>query len=37
MVSDYRTIDLSDAYRPETFDIHTISVYVWYARRDLNP
>lgn len=28
MVSDYRTIYLSDAYRPETFDIHIISVYV---------
>ena len=24
MVSDYRTIFLSDAYRPETFDIHNI-------------
>lgn len=37
MVSDYRTIYLSDAYRPETFDIHIISVYVCVRRPGLEP
>ena len=37
MVSDYRTIFLSDVYRPETFDIHIISVYVCVRRPGVEP